>query len=107
VAAAYLFAVDGGVIIGTNIAEVVAVAGPRYYIALWAERDSLATGYWPAYHYGLWVFLVPLFLGPHYALKSRGRQGVWLAAALISVVLLPDLGGYLGWYFYEDLPDFR
>ena len=107
VASLYLFSVYGGIINGSPLADVAAGYGLAYFAALWAEADAAASHHWPAYHYGLFLWFFGVLFIPHYVLKTRGTRGVPLAVLLAAVLWLPVAAGMLGWWLYEDLPDFR
>ncbi len=103
----YWFSVSGGIITGSELTSVVMGWSPAYYGMLWVARDSRRTGYWPAFHYGLWLWIFWYVAVPHYVLKTRGREGLGLALGLLLLLCAPTLSGFAGWWFYEDLPDFR
>ncbi len=107
VAAVYTFSVSGGIINGSPVGNVISSYAPPYFAMLWASKDSARTRYWPAYHYGLYLWLLWFIVVPHYVLKTRGRRGVGLALALSMILWAPALMSFIGWYFYESLPDFR
>jgi hypothetical protein len=103
----YAFCVSGGVIDGFELADFAAFYGSPYFTALWIAKDARETHYWPAYHYGLWLFFLAPFLTVYYLLHTRGRSGIALSVFLSVVTLAPFIASFLGWLFYEDLPDFR
>lgn len=105
--AAYSFAVNGGIINGFELANFAAGYGPAYYVVLWVVQDARRTRYWPAYHYPLWLLSAGVVLVPHYVLRTRGWSAIGLAALLSLATWTPAIAGLLGWWFYDDLPDFR
>ena len=106
-ASVYMFSASGGVINGTVLADFAAGYGPPYFAMLWARRDARSSGYWPAQHYGLWLWFLWFVALPHYFVKTRGRRGLVIAVPLLATLAAPILASILGWWFYEDLPDFR
>ena len=107
VSAGYAFCVNGGVINGSGVADYVAGYSAPYFAALWAQRDSEHSRYWPAYHYGLYLWLAWFAVIPHYLLKTRGRGGIIPALGLSFALWTPVAAGVAGWFLYEELPDFR
>ena len=103
----YTFVVNGGMFWGNQLGDLVAGYSPAYFATLWVANDARSTRYWPAYHYGLFVFLLWFIALPHYVLKTRGPSGWALAAGLILLAAAPALAGVAGWWFYEDLLNFR
>ncbi len=105
--AIYAFCVNGGVINGSELTDYVAGYGAPYFAALWIQRDARQTGYWPAYHYGLFVWLFWFVLIPHYLIRTRGRAGFLPALGFWLALCTPLVAGVAGWWLYEELPDFR
>ena len=103
----YTFAVSGGVINGLELADYVIGYAAPYFAMLWASQDARQARYWPAFHYGLWLWMLwPISL-PHYVLRTRGLAGVPLLVSLLLMTGLPVVASYVGWWLYEYLPDFR
>jgi len=103
----YTFCVSGGIINGSLSADYAAAYAPLYYVVLWAGHDSRRSGYWPFYHYGLWMLIFGIILVPQYTIKTRGFRGVGLAIILSLVIWAPTAAGIAGWWLSEKLPDFR
>lgn len=104
---AYFFLTSGGVFDSHPVADFAAGYGPPYFAMLWVSDDARLTRYWPAYHYGLFIFVLWFVAVPHYVLKTRDRRAVLLAFGWLLFLSLPALSSGVGWCFYEDLPDFR
>lgn len=107
VSAAYNFAVYGGVIRGSDLANLAAGYGTGYFAALWVLNDARATRYRPAYHYGLYLWLAGVVLIPHYLLRTRGRAGLGLALGLSAALWAPTATAIAGYFLYPQLPDLR
>ena len=106
-ASLYTFCVDGGVINGSDAAELASRVAPGYLVALWVTEDARRTRYWPAYHYALFVWGLGYVAVPHYFWRTRGRAGIPAALGLVLLLLLPTIAGFVGWSLYESLPDLR
>ena len=107
VSALYSFSVNGGIINGSELSDYVAGYAPPYFAVLWVAQDARRTGYWPAYHYGLYLWICWFILIPHYVIKTRGRAGVALTLGLTVLLWAPVVSAAAGWWFYDQLPDFR
>ena len=105
--AGYTFSVNGGIINGNGLADLLAGYGPQYFAALWVLGEARSTRYAPAYHYGLYLWIGWPILVPHYLLKTRDARGVALAVGVYASLWAPSVAALIGWWFYEDLPDFR
>lgn len=106
-AATYSFCVSGGVINGTTAASYAAGGGPPFFAMLWIREDAKTSGFWPAYHYGMFLWVFWPVLAPHYFLRTRGRRGLGTALFVSAILWLPVVSAMAGAYFYYDLPDFR
>ena len=106
-AATYSFLVSGGVISGSTAASYAAGGGPPFFAMLWIREDAKESGFWPAYHYGMFLWVFWPVLAPHYFLRTRGRRGLRTAFCVSAILWLPLLTAMVGSYFYYDLPDFR
>ncbi len=103
----YEFCVYGGIINGFESAGPIIAGVPVYFAVLWVASDARQTRHWPAYHYGLFLLMFSFVLIPHYILNTRGTSGIALAFAVSCLIWGPVVAAYAGWWFYEDLPDFR
>jgi hypothetical protein len=62
------------------------------FMVAWTYDDSLRrTHYWPAYHYGWWLFTAWPFVLGHYLIRTRGRRGWAMLALLYAALLAPAL----------------
>src|SRR5262245_4104836 len=106
-ASLYTFCTSGGVIHGTDAADVAVRWGPAYFAMLWVVNDARRARYSPAYPYPLFVWSLWYVAVPHYFWRTRGRAGLPAALGLLLVLLLPTIAAYAGWSLYEWLPDLR
>lgn len=58
--------------------------------------DSQRTSYWPAYHYGLWLYAAWPILLPHYLVHTRGLRAWRLLLPLYLALMAPVVGGAIG-----------
>ena len=106
-AATYSFLVSGGLICGSTAASFAANGGRPFFAMLWIRADARESGFWPAYHYGILLWIFWPVLAPYYFLRTRGRRGLGTALFISAILWLPLLSAMMGSYFYYDLPDFR
>jgi hypothetical protein len=66
------------------------------FVFWWVEHDARTTRYWPAYHYGFWLWYAWPITVPHYVLHTRGRRGWALSLLLVAALLSPWFGSALG-----------
>ena len=106
-ASLYEFLVYGGVFWGNELADLVAASMARYFVVLWIANDARATRYWPAYHYGLFLYAAPILGTLQYAVRTRGLRGVATAAGLEAAAFAPVAAALLGSFYFDVLPDYR
>ena len=103
----YNFLVSGGVFSEGLLGSIAAAWAPPYYALLCVACDARQTRYWPAYHYGLFLWSFWYIALPHYVLRTRGWRGLPMACGFLLLMCPPTLAAALGAWLREDLPDFR
>ena len=104
VATVYNFGANAAILSESGLA-CVALIGLRLSLVWWVRGDSLSTRYWPAFHYGLWVFVAAPIVVPHYLLRTRGRAGLPLVLLVLAVMLAPTIASWIGWLAYPHIPE--
>src|SRR5262245_37138215 len=105
VSCAYNFLINAGVVHEAQFANAALYLTVPMFFVWWVQSDARRTGYWPSYHYGLWLYLLGFVLVPHYVLRTRGRPGVPVAAGMLVLAILPLLFSWVGILVYEHVPE--
>ena len=100
----YTFGSSAGVLSHSLGPEVVAWALPLFVVG-WAFTDAAKSGFWPAFHFGWWLYACWPVVLPYYVFRTRGRSGWRLFAGLYLALLAPYLGGLLGLAVWEHVPE--
>jgi hypothetical protein len=103
----YAFSVAGGVIPGSELVSYCAGYAPPYFAMLWVAEDARRTRYWPAYHYGLFLFVFWFIALPHYLIHTRGRAGIGRTAGFVLLMLAPSAAGIAGWWLCDSRSGLR
>ena len=100
------FGLAAGILHESNVADVALAFGFLVAMFGWLAADVRRFGFWPGHHYALLMLIAAPLVIPHYALRTRGRSGVWLALVLEVALFAPLVAYYAGYWIYPYVPEF-
>ncbi len=65
--------------------------GLLMYGAFWALDDARKRQYWPCYDFGTFLFFGWPAVVPWYLIRTRGPKGIFLALAVLGLMVLPSV----------------
>ena len=101
----YQFGINAGILTESQLANVTLYIGIPLTIVWWAQEDARSSHYWPAYHYGLWIFIAAPIVVPHYLMRTRDRAGLPIMLILLGAMLAPFVASYAGLWAYPYMPE--
>ncbi len=105
IAALYNFGINAEIVAESQLANVTLFIGFPLTLVWWVQEDARSTRYWPAYHYGLWIFVAAPIVVPHYLMRTRGIAGIPPMLILLGAMLAPLLAAHLGAWAHPYVPE--
>jgi len=106
-ASVHNFLLFGGVLTAAEFSWLLSGFAAPIFGVFWIREDARRSGYWPAFHYGYWLYALGPLLATHYFVHTRGQAGIRPSLLFALLVWGPWAVSWLAWASFDYLPDYR